>query len=369
MDTIFNHIIISILLLGVIFVNITGCSTDHDTSHDPSVFVVAVGERGSIIHCDSTRCEKIESPIGSGLENSFSDVVVLSKECAFIVGKNGTILRWDGTAWKQEEVPLSENLIAIDAISPDFVYAVGEGGVILHFDGVSWSEVYSPFKDLHVDEGFALHDIDLLDRNSGITVGGPMTGERHGALGFFDGAMWTLDRFDQDCVYTSVGMASKEYAATGGYNDANSYAEEAPANLIEWNGDTWTRVEGLPWRRFVTGISFANQDMGFAVTDHDGGPVIAKYNNHSWTTIEHDITRALEDVHMISENLGFAVGTRESVHIDSDLVYDAAAYYYIIKWDGKTWSQMDTTNIDQVVTEDGVLIGATNLYGVSGVGY
>lgn len=62
-------------------------------------FVVAVGQRGRILHfsTDVYHCKEMPSPTTADLHG----VYVADAHCAWAVGDEGTVLRWDGMAWQR----------------------------------------------------------------------------------------------------------------------------------------------------------------------------------------------------------------------------------------------------------------------------
>jgi hypothetical protein len=54
------------------------------------------------------------------------------------VGAGGTILRYDGSAWKPQSAGTAADLFGVAGRSTADVYAVGNGGAVLHFDGTAW---------------------------------------------------------------------------------------------------------------------------------------------------------------------------------------------------------------------------------------
>jgi photosystem II stability/assembly factor-like uncharacterized protein len=62
---------------------------------------------------------------------------------AYAVGHNGLLLRRNAGVWQKETVtgkPITSNLYAIAAASPDLVYAVGDAGVILRRAAGTWTQ-------------------------------------------------------------------------------------------------------------------------------------------------------------------------------------------------------------------------------------
>lgn len=148
--------------------------------------VYAVGEHGLILHFDGSSWQRIESGTdrtlyglwgasgrdvwivggepggapGSGVilrgnANGFSSVEGVPSDFVpdaffkvygitndvIVVGRAGTVLRYDGQAWRRDAVPTDRAIVSLWARGPDDVFAVGgqEVGEILHFDGTRWS--------------------------------------------------------------------------------------------------------------------------------------------------------------------------------------------------------------------------------------
>ena len=62
----------------------------------------------------------------------------------YVVGNQGLLLRFDGTAWRRIPLDTVDNLHAVEGTSPSNVVVVGAGGSIFHFDGATWSPVRNP---------------------------------------------------------------------------------------------------------------------------------------------------------------------------------------------------------------------------------
>ena len=179
--------------------------------------VYAVGEGGLILHYDGITWTRIESgttlplfglwgasgddvwivggAVGTagaavvlrGARGSFATVDlpaglapnVLFKTHGFaaddvmMVGSEGTVLRWNGTAWSRDVVPTTEPLFSTWARGVADVYAVGGSdlGEIVHYDGAQWSEV------AELPIGGGLSGVFTLPDEPTVTVGLPFVFE------------------------------------------------------------------------------------------------------------------------------------------------------------------------------------------------
>jgi hypothetical protein len=77
----------------------------------------------------------MESPTAENLR----DVFGFSTGEVFAVGNNGTILRFDGSAWSAMASGTTANLVGVWGSAPDDVFVTGDAGTFLRFDGASWT--------------------------------------------------------------------------------------------------------------------------------------------------------------------------------------------------------------------------------------
>lgn len=151
--------------------------------------VYAVGEDGLILHYDGASWEQVESHthrtlygiwgaptgdvwiVGGDASGPEGSAVVLrghgrsfevvgdipgellpsalykaygyGSEEVVVVGSGGTVLRWNGDAWRREQVPTSAPLFSLWGRGPDDVYVVGGYGSaeLLHYDGAEWQRL------------------------------------------------------------------------------------------------------------------------------------------------------------------------------------------------------------------------------------
>ena len=103
------------------------------------------------------------SQVSSPTENVLLSVYMLSSNDGWAVGREGTIVKWNGLSWLTISSPTINHLSSIHALSPSEAWAVGGHGTILRWDGSQWSMVEGP--DFH------LYSIHMLSPSEGWAVG------------------------------------------------------------------------------------------------------------------------------------------------------------------------------------------------------
>lgn len=95
--------------------------------------------------------------------NTFNDIWCVDESNVFVVGEEGTILHYDGSAWSGMDSGTSANLGSVWGCSGTDVYAVGietkelSGSMfiayhkIFHYDGNEWSEVHQLEETVYLD--------------------------------------------------------------------------------------------------------------------------------------------------------------------------------------------------------------------------
>ena len=184
------------------------------------------------------------------------------------MGSNGTILRWNGSAWRLVTSPTTEALggtkmvsaehwlgdrgreqWGVTAVERKFVeyrdhpyyeyhdveslmvsatngWAVGYKGTILHWNGSAWSAVTSPTTN-------TLTSISMVSANDGWAVGLGAT-STGGTFLRWNGSAWSI--FDNPSTYPlySVAMVS----AADGWATTWSSATWSSV-ILRWNGSIW----------------------------------------------------------------------------------------------------------------------------------
>lgn len=104
--------------------------------------VFIVGDEGSILHWDGTAL----LPEASGTTAHLRGISVADESLAYAVGDQGTLLRRQGGAWIVDP-PLGAGVLNAVYASPSFAVAVGEQGTIFtHYQG-TWGQVANARND------------------------------------------------------------------------------------------------------------------------------------------------------------------------------------------------------------------------------
>ncbi len=93
----------------------------------------AVGDHGTVLHWDGAAWKDLR--VDRYTTEDLSGVWASSSTDIWIVGKNSTLLRGDGTSWRSVVKPTNQDLYDIWGGSSDDVWIVGAMGTVLHFDG------------------------------------------------------------------------------------------------------------------------------------------------------------------------------------------------------------------------------------------
>ncbi len=106
--------------------------------------VYAVGDGGVLIRKDNP-LDPAEPWVQIPLTTSYDmkDLSFSDDGTGFCVGRNGTMLRFNGSTWTNYTLPYSDDLSAVSLAEPNRGFAASQQGHIFGWDGSSWSLVYS----------------------------------------------------------------------------------------------------------------------------------------------------------------------------------------------------------------------------------
>jgi photosystem II stability/assembly factor-like uncharacterized protein len=207
---------------------------------------------------------------------NFNAVSGSSASNVFVVGDEGTVLHWDGTALLREESGTSANLRGVTVASDNLTYAVGEQGTILRRQDGVWSA------DVPVTS--AVLNAVWADDASAVAVG------EQGIALVFAGGIWTLiantrnDNYyaitDSDDglyaigslgVVSHIDIAAASISATSlpGYTKllagatrwaAGAYFVGVEGGFFFWSAGQATQTQGLP-QVFLRGVAVSDGDV------------------------------------------------------------------------------------------------------------
>lgn len=192
---------------------------------------------------DGDRWSPVEAPSAGTTLNELRGVDASEPDDVWAVGRTSSgfgdkplILRFDGTAWRQIELPdeIDGVLNGVAAVSPTDVWAVGytgdpvaslERALVLHWDGTGWSE--TPIGPAVRGGRSALVDIEGVSPTDVWAVGY----QRFRPLMIrFDGRTWSRSPTDVRGAVSAVeAFATSEVWAVG-------------SPIQRFDGETWTRA-------------------------------------------------------------------------------------------------------------------------------
>jgi hypothetical protein len=195
--------------------------------------IFAVGRNGTVLHYDGTSW----TPMQSGTTETLEGVWGASSSDVYVTGENGTILHYDGASWSPMQSGTTENLGVVWGTSSSDVFVAalpGYAGQILHYDGTSWSP--------------------MQQRAWGVWGSSPddvwaVSGEY--AVYYYDGIRWTVawrpaNYIASEGLSTIWGTSSTDVWVAGNAGVALHY------DGMEWSGRSpYVSNAFLQKRRFV----------------------------------------------------------------------------------------------------------------------
>jgi photosystem II stability/assembly factor-like uncharacterized protein len=150
----------------------------------------------------------VESPVIAWLFSVF----MVSADDGWAVGGYGTILHWDGKAWRPVASPTTDALFSVSLVSTGEGWAVGNQGTILRWDGSAWQLVASPTTN-------QLTGVAMVSATDGWAVGGAWAsppiqyafpGISMSTILHWDGVRWTPAPTPPSTWLYSVAMVSPD---------------------------------------------------------------------------------------------------------------------------------------------------------------
>ncbi len=248
----------------------------------------------------------------------------------YAVGGSGTIIRFDGNAWKPSFSGTTESLRAVAGNSSGLVVVVGSGGTILRQDGVGWTIMNSNTTE-------DLTGVWVSEENTAFAVG------NRGIILYLDGVDWSaLDSTTSEPLTDVWGVSPTDVFASG-------YA----GTVLHYDGTRWSAMK--PGKR----DDYLSVWASSATDVYLGGTTPIHFDGNTWTGLD----RSLHDLWGSAPNDVFGVGLQGQIeHFDgsnwvslqsrgpslyavwgfsSTNVFAVGASGTIMHFDGDQWSLMN----------------------------
>jgi photosystem II stability/assembly factor-like uncharacterized protein len=197
------------------------------------------------------------------------------------------------------QMPITQELRAVQMLSATDGWASGVNGVILHYSSGVWQPVSSPT----VSDLFGL---DMLNANEGWAVG------TVGAIAHYSGGNWAgVD-----------GPTRQDLRSVALFTPTDGWAVGFGGTLLHYNGSAWTAVTSTTSANLFTVFALTSTDAWAA---GDAGTIL-HYNGNAWTAVSNPTNKSIRSLAMFSDQEGWAVCSNG----------------YILHYSGGRW-QMGTT--------------------------
>ncbi|MBU0664413.1 MAG: hypothetical protein KJ990_07720 [Proteobacteria bacterium] len=243
-----------------------------------------------------------------------------SNKNVFVVGAEGSILRYNGKTWSEMVSGTSTIFYGIWGSSTENVYAVGENGLVLHFDGHNWSPVQGIVQDSLRDTwGSSASNVYSVGRNgsiiesfssvadSGIALNG-IWGNSESDI-FVVGDNGTILHFDGRGWSPMISNTAQCLNGIWGSSRSDVFAVGEEGAIIHYDGTSWSSMDSATTAPLQSVWGSSGEDV-FAV---GANGLILYYNGTSWHPVTTTVKDNLNDVWVSDKSELFAVGENGTV--------------------------------------------------------
>lgn len=268
----------------------------------------------------------------SGISESLYDIVFLNSDTGIAVGDNGLILRTvnGGALWSEITVSTTNDLRAIDVVSPNQIHICGHWGTLLLSTdlGLTWTTQTSPGNNYYNDIEFFNSSVGYAAASEGIfkTVNGGQTWTDMNA-GTYDGFN-AIDVSSPDDVIAVGAYGNIWRSSNGGtvwqplplykfdtrlksirfIDNLNGFmcGENAQLYTTHDGGYVWDSI-ALPI--FVQNeLEFVNASTGY-LAGNFGGLVKTVDGGNTWTPLSPGVTNGFNSLCFTHADTGYVAGT------------------------------------------------------------
>jgi len=226
--------------------------------------------------------EGVVPNFGNPLGKSIIQGAIYDSQFMWAVGKNGTMLAWNGLAWQLYPYsPTHKNLNGISTLNDNsFGFAVGSTGAIIEYNGNNWVTVASPtIKNLL--------DVSVISNTDAWAVGDD------GVILHWDGSTWNV----------ASSPTTNNLEAISMLNNSLGFAVGIGGTILQYNGLSW-QIDTSPTSENLHDIIVISNDRAWALGGHG---VVLSWDGSSWKIENSPLSTSLEALDVL-DNRGWAVG-------------------------------------------------------------
>ncbi len=269
-----------------------GSTTRANTPPNPSGQQVAPGPGGGNLGQVVRPGSSLSAIDGSGEH----DVWAVGETHGRSAREHSLVLHFDGSTWRQAQVPDVGGLIGVSVVSTTDAWALGYNG-LLHWDGSSWTASDLPHGNYMSISASGPDDVWI----AGVRVG-PLIGKNtrglSSAVAHFDGTTWATMKppnpGTRDNYIEGIVAASPTDVWLGGYyTDVGKHQPEALSLTMHWNGTKWSVVPSpnpSATLNVIWGIGADGQGGVWALGHYRGSDkhlhaLIFRWDGSSWAIV------------------------------------------------------------------------------------
>ena len=238
-------------------------------------------------------------------------------------------------SWQQVDSRTTSDLFDAKMLSQNEAWVVGAQGTILRYYNNTWQTVANR-------PGNTLHSIDFSDPSTGWIAGhtGDEKSPKSVLLLGYQGGQWVQAPASQNGALYGVSSVDPSNAWAVGQDS------DGKALLMRWNGRSWSRDTSYSAKGRLNAVQMLGASLGWAVGQEGGDAVILRYDGSSWKkdhlspffgTFKNS---ELKGIHMLNSQQGYVVGKKSPL-----IGYDKGM---MLKFDSRGQNKLTWTNWDEM---------------------
>lgn len=291
----------------------------------------AVGTGGTILHYDGLAWR----PVDSGTNVDLYSICGIDKDDIWVVGARGSVLEYKKGTWKSVVTISGYDLWACHIVNNNYVVATDSEGARYKFNGSAWSSdtstLYSEkagISALWINQKYEGWLFDL--RGRGATLRNEKWAATGASIGFSvfaiagwqdsplwaigsGASMWNIDKWQA----TALPKESGQLRAIWPLSASAAWAVGTEGTILAWNGTTWNKLPS-PSKLDLYGVWGSSENDVWAVGQRG---TLLRWDGSRWSSLWHD--------HANGNNLNKIWGSSPD---DVRAVGDKGT---VLRWDGQ----------------------------------